>query len=262
MATAAYELQQDESLRGKVSEAEWAARVELAAAFRIAVARGWNRSTANHMTARVPDQPQYFLMNAADFAWDEITASNLLKLDMDGNVVSDTHRKPRPAGLNFHSALQRERPHLNCTLHVHPAAGVVVSAWEEGLQFFDQGSCGVYGQVTYHDFEGLAQEADEAPRILADLGDKYTMIMRNHGLLSVGRTVPEAIAYMDRLVNACAAQERILATSHATPRPLSKEVCEFTVSQMAKRAGNKPIGNTEFQASFRRQLRQDPSFTH
>ena len=98
MATAAYELQQDESLRGKVSEAEWAARVELAAAFRIAVARGWNRSTANHMTARVPDQPQYFLMNAADFAWDEITASNLLKLDMDGNVVSDTHRKPRPAG--------------------------------------------------------------------------------------------------------------------------------------------------------------------
>ena len=113
--------------------------------------------------------------------------------------------------------------------------------------------------MTYHDFEGLAQEADEAPRILADLGDKYTMIMRNHGLLSVGRTVPEAIAYMDRLGNAC---ERILATSHATPRPLSKEVCEFTVSQMAKRAGNKPIGNTEFQASFRRQLRQDPSFTH
>lgn len=260
MATAAYELVEEESLRGKVSEAEWNARVELAAAFRIAVSRGWNKSTANHMTSRVPDQPEYFLMNAADFAWDEITASNLLKLDHDGKVVSDTDRKPRPAGLNFHSAIQREMPHIGCTLHCHPSAGVVVSAWEEGLQYFDQSSCGVYGQVGYHDFEGLAQEADEAPRILADLGDRYTMIMRNHGLLSVGRTVPEAMAYMDRLVRACETQERILSTSHAMPRPLSKEVCEWTASQMQKRANNKPIGDVEFQASFRRELRSDPSF--
>ncbi len=260
MTMAAYDLPKVESLQGKVSEAEWAARVELAAAFRIAVSRNWNKSTANHMTARVPDQPEYFLMNAADFAWDEVTASNLLKLDMDGNVVSDTDRKPRPAGLNFHSALQRERDHLNCTVHIHPTAGVVVSAWEEGLQFFDQGSCGVYGQVAYHDYEGLAQEEDEAPRILSDLGDKYAMIMRNHGLLSVGRTVPEAFAYMDRLVNACATQERILAASHASPRPLSEEICEITAAQMRKRSGNKPLGDVEFQASFRRQLREDPSF--
>lgn len=260
MSISAYELPEVESLQGKVSDAEWTARVELAAAFRIAVSRGWNKSTANHMTARVPDQPEYFLMNAADFAWDEITASNLLKLDMDGEVVSDTDRKPRPAGLNFHSALQRERAHLNCTVHIHPGPGVVVSAWEEGLQFFDQGSCGVYGQVGYHDYEGLAEEADEAPRILNDLGDKYTLIMRNHGLLSVGRTVPEAIAYMDRLVGACATQERILAASHATPRPLPDNICEITASQMAQRAGNKPLGDVEFQASVRRQLREDPSF--
>ena len=262
MTNAAYELIEDDSLQCTVSEAEWDARIELAAAFRIAVARGWNKSTANHMTARVPDQPEYFLMNAANFAWDEITASNLLKLDMDGNVVSNTDRKPRPAGLNFHSALQRERRHLNCTVHIHPGPGVVVSAWEEKLQFFDQGSCGVYGQVTYHNYEGLANEADEAPRILYDLGDKYTMIMRNHGLLSVGRTVPEAIAYMDRLVRACETQERVLAAYHATPRPLPQKVCEHTAAQMAARAGNKPLGDIEFQASFRRQLRADPSFTH
>ena len=261
MTAAAYDLPDVESLQGKVSEAEWDARVELAAAFRIAVSRGWNKSTANHMAARVPDQPECFLMNGADFAWDEVTASNLLKLDLDGNVVSDTDRKPRPAGLNFHSALIRERDHLNCTVHIHPAAGVVVSAWEEGLQFFDQGSCGVYGQVAYHDYEGLAQEEDGATRILSDLGDKYTMIMRNHGLLSVGRSVPEAFAYMDRLVNACATQERILAASHATPRPLPKQVCEFTAGQMRKRAGNKPLGDIEFRASFRRQLREDASFT-
>jgi len=260
MALLDYEIGREETLRGKVSAAEWDARVELAAAFRIAVARGWNNSTANHMTSRVPDQPDYFLMNASDFAWDEVTASNLLKLDMDGNVVSDTDRKPRPAGLNFHSALQRERRHLGCTLHIHALAGVVVSALEEGLQFFDQGSCGIYGEVAYHDFEGIAEEADEAPRILSDIGDKYILIMRNHGLLSVGRTVPEAMSYMDSLVTACETQERILATSHATPRPLSKETCEITASQFKKRAGNKPIGGTEFAAAYRRLLRADPSF--
>ena len=139
-------------------------------------------------------------------------------------------------------------------------AGVVVSAWEEGLQFFDQGSCGVYGQVAYHNFEGIAEEEDEGPRIIADLNGKYTLIMRNHGLLSVGRTVPEAMAYMDRLVNACAVQERILATNHATPRPLSREICESTASQFAKRAGNRPIGEAEFEACVRRELRKDPSF--
>ncbi|NKB21681.1 MAG: hypothetical protein GKS01_14415 [Alphaproteobacteria bacterium] len=259
MATSAISLHEDESLRGKVSEAEWDARVQLAAAFRICYANGWNGSTANHMTARVPDEPEHFLMNASDFAWDEITASNLLKLDHDGKVLSDTDRKPRPAGLNFHSAIQREMPHIDCTIHLHPKAGVVVSAMKEGLMFFDQGSCSVYGQVTYHDFEGIAQEADEAPRILADLGDKYTMIMRNHGLLTVGRTIAEAMAFMGRLVGACETQERLLATN-ATPVPLSKEVCEFTVSQIAGRSGNAPIGDTDWQAQFRRLVRQDTSF--
>lgn len=260
MANVAYEIDREESLRGTVSDAEWDARVELAAAFRIAVARGWNNTTANHMTARIPDQSDFFLMNAGDFAWDEITASNLLKLDMDGNVVSDTDRRPRPAGLNFHSALQRECRHLGSTIHIHAPAGVVVSAWEEGLQFFDQGSCGVYGQVGYHDYEGIAEVEDEGPRIIADLDGRYTLIMRNHGLLSVGRTVPEAMAYMDRLVGACEVQERVMATSHATPRPLSKEICEVTAAQFSKRAGNKPIGDTEFQACVRRALRDDPSF--
>ena len=259
MADAAIHLHREDSLRTKVSEAEWDARVELAAAFRICVMRGWNKSTGNHMTARVPDAPEYFLMNAADFAWDEITASNLLKLDMDGEVVSDTDRRPRPAGLNFHSALQREKPELGCTLHLHPMAGVVVSAMQEELMFFDQSSCSLYGQVTYHDFEGLAQEADEAPRILSDLGDSYVMIMKNHGLLTVGRTVPEAIAWMDRLVRACETQERLLATN-STPRQVSEEVLKWTHSQMQARANNQPIGDVEFQASFRRAARQDPSF--
>ena len=259
MATNIISPQSEETLKGKVSDPEWQVRMELAAAFRIAYHRGWNASTANHMTARVPNEPQFFLMNAADFSWDEITASNLLKLDHDGNVIGATNRKPRPAGLNFHSAIQRELPHICCTLHLHPMAGVVVSSMQEGLMFFDQGSCGVYGQVSYHDFEGIAQEADEAPRILSDLGNKFTMIMRNHGLLTVGRTVAEAMTYMGRLVRACETQERLLSTN-ATPVPLSEEICEFTVKQFSSRAGNKPIGDIEWKAAVRRQVRLDPSF--
>lgn len=261
MAQAAITLHEDtESLRGKVSEAEWDARVELAAAFRMCYARGWNGGTANHMTSRIPDEPGTFLMNASIYAWDEITASNLLKLDHTGTVLSDTDLRPRPAGLNFHTALQREKPEIGCTLHLHPMAGILVSAMEEGLMYFDQSSCAVYGQVTYHDFEGLAQEADEAPRILSDLGDRFTMIMRNHGLLTVGRTVPEALAYMGRLVHACEVQARLLGTTGATPRKVPQDVLEWTKQQMEARAGNKPIGDVDFQAAFRRLVRQDPSF--
>ena len=259
MAKSLAALEEEETLRGKVSDVEWNARVELAAAFRICSMRGWNSSTANHMTSRVPDQPDHFLMNASDFAWDEITASNLLKLDMDGNVVSHASRKPRPAGLNFHSAIQRELPGISSSLHLHPMAGVVVSAMEDGLMYFDQNACALYNQVTYHDYEGLAQESDEAPRILSDLGDKYVMIMKNHGLLTIGRTIPETLAWMGRMVQACETQERLLATG-ATPRHLSQEVVEWTHSQQQGRSNNEPIGEVEFQAAFRRAARHDPSF--
>lgn len=249
----------EKSLKNEVSKTEWSARVELAGAFRICVSRGWNETTANHMTARVPDQPNYFLMNASDCSWAEVTASNLLKLDLNGKVVGNTERRPRPAGLNFHSAIQREMPKINCSLHLHPIAGVVISAIQEGLMFFDQGSCSLYGSVSYHEFEGIAEEEDEAPRILSDLGENYAMIMYNHGLLTVGRTVPEAVAYMQSLIDTCDKQYRILSMN-ATPKPLSAELCQWTKSQMANRSNNQPIGETEFLAAFRREIRQDPSF--
>lgn len=159
MTLAAYDFLEVESLQGEVSEGERDTRVELAAAFRIAVSRDWNKSTANHMTTRVPDQPDCFLMNAADFAWGEVSASNLLKLDMGCNVVSDTDRKPCPGGRNFHSALQRERDYIDCTVHIHPGAGVV----GRRAAVFRSRSCGVCGQAAYHDYEGLAQDADEVP---------------------------------------------------------------------------------------------------
>lgn len=247
------------SVRNRVSAAEWDARVELAAAFRAAYHFGWNRTIANHFTARVPDEPGHFLMNPRGFGWHEITASDLVKLDFDGKVLSDTELMPGPAGLNFHSAILRAKPHIACTMHIHPMQGVVVSALEGGLRFYDQESCSIYGQVSYHAFEGLAQEKDEAPRIIADLGDRFTMLMLNHGLLSVGRTVGEAFTCMEKLLRACETQVRILSTGMKA-RELSPEVCAHTYAQMEGRRGNKPAGALEWQMYRRLVERLDPSF--
>jgi ribulose-5-phosphate 4-epimerase/fuculose-1-phosphate aldolase len=232
-------------LRDRVSRAEWDTRMELAAAFRAAYQLGWNRTISNHMTARLPDRHGHFLMNPRGLGWHEITASNLIKLDLDGNVLSDTELMPGPAGLNFHSAILRAKPELGCTLHLHAMQGVIVSTLEEGLRFFDQESCAIYGQVSYHRFEGLAEEEDEAPRIIADLGDKFTMIMLNHGLLTVGRTIGEAFSYMDKLIRACDTQVRIMSTG-GTARQIPVEVCEHTYRQIEARRGNKPAGELEW----------------
>jgi ribulose-5-phosphate 4-epimerase/fuculose-1-phosphate aldolase len=259
MATSLAAVRNDSSVRGKVSDAEWDARVQLAAAFRVATHLGWNFGNRNHMTLRIADEPGNFLMNAANFGWHEITASNLLKIDRDGGILTDTDMTPGPAGLNFHSALLRSNPKLASTMHIHPKDGVVVSAMEEGLMFFDQGGCSVYGQVAYHDFQGLADEKDEAPVIVRELADKFTMIMRNHGLLSVGRTIGEAFTYMASLVSACETQVRLMSTG-TNIRPLSKEVCEHTAGQLQGRYRGKPRGDVEWKMYLRFAEQLDPSF--
>ncbi len=250
MATTTAGLTQRAPDRDRVSAPEWETRVELAAAFRAVYHFGWNRTISNHMTARLPDNPAHFLMNPRGLGWHEITAGNLIKLDLDGHVLSETELLPGPAGLNFHSAILRAKPEITCTMHLHPIQGVIVSALEEGLQFFDQESCSIYGQVSYHQFEGLAEEKDEAPRIIADLGDKFTMIMLNHGLLTVGRTIGEAFVYMDKLIRACETEVRILSTG-AKARPLPADVCEHTYRQMEGRRGNKPAGELEWKMVLR-----------
>ena len=247
------------SLRGRVSDAEWETRVNLAAAFRVAHHHGWNETVRNHITARLPDAPEHFLMNPMGLGWHEITASNLLKVDLDGTVLTESDLAPGPAGLNFHSAILRAKPDLNCTFHIHPTQGVAVSAMKDGLIYVDQGGCALYGQVAYHEFEGLAEEADEAPRIVSDLGDKFAMIMWNHGLLTVGRTIGEAVTYMASLVAACDLQIRLMSTG-AEIRSIPEEVLEHTSRQMAKRRGNKPGGELDWQMYLRLADRLDPSF--
>jgi len=243
----------------EVSEAEWDMRVQLAAAFRVAHHLGWNDTIFNHIVARIPDAPDTFLMNAGDLGWHEVTASNLVKLHVDGTVLSDTDVPPNPAGLNFHSCILRTKPEINCTLHIHAVDGVVVSAMKDGLQFFDQSSCALYGEVAYHDFEGLAQDEDEGPRIVADLGDKFALIMWNHGLLTVGRTIGEAFTYMRRLTLACETQVKLMATG-AEVRAMSEDVIKRTHEQMTARTGNKPAGDREWNMALRLAERLDPSF--
>src|ERR1044071_6297430 len=203
----------------EISPAERALRVELAAAFRVAFHFGWNHGINNHITVRLPDRPDGFLMNPFGLGWGEITASNLVTVDFSGKVLSHDGVKLAPAGYNFHSGILKARRDLNCVFHVHATAGVVISATKRGLEIVDQSGCHLYGEFAGHDFEGFAQEEDEVPRILRDLGDKHCLMMWNHGLLTVGRTLGEAFQYMRRLIDACALYERLLATG-AEIRPI------------------------------------------
>ena len=245
-------------LRNAVSDAEWETRVDLAAAFRVAHHLGWNNTINNHIAARVPGEPDHFLMNPVGLGWHEIKASDLIKSDWSGNYLSETTMTLAPAGFNFHSAILREKRNLNCTFHIHPLAAVLVSAMEDGLMFYDQSSCSLYGQVSYHDFEGLAQEKDEAPRIIADLGDNFAMIMRNHGALTVGRTIGEAFSYMRRLVGACEVQSRLLACG-VKLRKVPQDVLEFTKSQMDARHPGKPYGELDWKMYRRLAEQLDPA---
>jgi ribulose-5-phosphate 4-epimerase/fuculose-1-phosphate aldolase len=242
-----------------MSVAERSLRVELAAAFRVAHHYRWNLQILNHITARLPDRPDRFLMNPYGLGWDEITASNLVTVDFDGRVLSHDGVKLAPAGYNFHSGILKARPHLNCVIHVHATPGVVIAATKGGLKIVDQSGCHLYGEVAGHDFEGFAQEEDEVPRILADLGDKHCLMMWNHGLLTVGRTLGEAFQYMRRLVDACELYERLLATG-AEIRLIPEDVLVFTRKQIDEKRKTPAYSDNEWQYHLRLAQRLDPSF--
>jgi ribulose-5-phosphate 4-epimerase/fuculose-1-phosphate aldolase len=244
-----------------MSPAESALRVELAAAFRVGHHYRWNLQINNHITARIPDCPDRFLMNPYGPGWDEITASNLVTVDFSGKILSHEGVKLAPAGYNFHSGILKARAQVGCVLHVHAMSGVVVSAMKDELKIVDQSGCHIYGEVGTHHYEGFAQEEDEVPRILADLGDKHCLLMHNHGLLSVGRTIGEAFLYMRRLIDACELQERLMATGAAI-RELPRDVLEFTRAQINEKRKSPAYSDAEWQYHLRLAERLDPAFKH
>jgi ribulose-5-phosphate 4-epimerase/fuculose-1-phosphate aldolase len=202
MSAAASEL----NVRERVSDEEWQQRIDLAACYRMIAMYGWDDLIFTHISARVPGPDEHFLINAYGLLFEEMTASSLVKVDLDGNTVLETPHPVNPAGFTIHSAVHEAREDAGCVLHTHTRAGVAVSAQAGGLQPLSQISLIPYASLAYHDYEGIALNEDEKPRLVADLGDKNFLILRNHGLLTIGRTIPEAFLFMYALETACQTQ--------------------------------------------------------
>jgi ribulose-5-phosphate 4-epimerase/fuculose-1-phosphate aldolase len=249
------------ALERKVSAVEQKLRLELAAVFRIAHHLGWNVDTLNHISLRIPGTDT-FLMNPQGLGWDEMTASSLSTLDYSRNVLSHSGLEVQPAGYNFHSGILKARPDVDCVMHVHETAGTAIGAIDEPepLVILSQGGCRLYQEVGYHGFEGLAQEEDEVPRMLADLGpSKHTLIMRNHGLLSIGATLGEAFGFMRALIDACKLQVEVMATGRRL-KPIPPELQAHTKGQMNGRLGNAPREDISWAYWLRLAERLDPAF--
>ena len=205
---------QSPGVRGRVSAEEWDIRVNLAACYRLIAMYGWDDLIFTHISARVPGPDEHFLINAYGLLFEEMTASSLVKVDLEGQVVMDTPYPINPAGFTIHSAVHEARPDAGCVLHTHTRAGVAVSAQAGGLQPISQISLFPFASLAYHDYEGIALNEEEKPRLVADLGDCKFLILRNHGLLTVGQSIPEAFLFMYALETAC--QTQIAAQSGGT----------------------------------------------
>jgi ribulose-5-phosphate 4-epimerase/fuculose-1-phosphate aldolase len=199
------------TIREQVPEQEWQARVDLAAAYRLVALYGWDDLIFTHISSRVPGGEHHFLLNPYGMMFDEVTASSLVKVDLAGNKVTESPYFVNPAGFTIHSAVHAAREDALCVMHLHTDYGVAVSAQQVGLLPISQQAMLALASLAYHDYEGLALNEEEKPRLVADLGDKSHLILRNHGLLTVGRTAAEAFLSMFLLQRAC--QIQILAQS-------------------------------------------------
>lgn len=194
-------------------------RRDLAAVYRLVALEGWDDLIFTHISARVPGPEHHFLINAFGLRFDEITASNLVKVDIEGNPVGPTSQIVNPAGFVIHSALHMARDDARCVIHLHTDDGVAVAAQEDGLLPLSQHALMVRDEVAYHDYEGIAFDLDERERLAADLGDRHLMLLRNHGTLSVGPSCPAAWLAMYFLERACTMQVRAQSTGARLAQP-------------------------------------------
>ena len=195
-----------DSLKDMVSAEEWQLRCDLAACYRLVAAYGWSDLVFTHVSARIPGPEHHFLINPSGLMFDEITASSLVKVDQDCRKLSDSPFPVNPAGFVIHSAIHQVREDAGCVLHTHSRAGVAVSAQKCGVLPISQQSTFVLSSLGYHEYEGVALRDDEKSRLQADLGHANYLMLRNHGLLTVGRTVPEAFLNMYVFENTCRIQ--------------------------------------------------------
>ncbi|MBL8770269.1 MAG: class II aldolase/adducin family protein [Phenylobacterium sp.] len=199
------------SLKGKVSAEEWQARVDLAALYRLVALYGWDDLIYTHISARIPGPEHHFLINPYGLTFEEITASSLVKIDLDGNILQETPYFINPAGFTIHSAVHAAREDAKFVMHLHTDQGVAVAAQKEGLLPLSQHALIVIPRLAYHDYEGIALNHDERERLVADIGDKPLMLLRNHGTLSTGETAADCWLGMFYLERACTMQVQALS---------------------------------------------------
>jgi ribulose-5-phosphate 4-epimerase/fuculose-1-phosphate aldolase len=210
-------------VRSQVSAEEWQVRVDLAACYRLVALHGWDDLVFTHITARVPGSDHHFLINPYGMLFDEVTASSLVKVDLEGSKVMASAYEINPAGFTIHSAVHAAREDAQCVIHLHTEAGVAVSAQKDGLLPLSQNALFPMASLAYHDYEGIALREDEKARLVRDLGERSFMILRNHGTLTVGRSVADAFLFMFVLERACRIQ--LLAQSSGSalisvPKPI------------------------------------------
>jgi ribulose-5-phosphate 4-epimerase/fuculose-1-phosphate aldolase len=246
------------TIRDQVSAEEWQARVDLAAAYRLVALHGWDDLIFTHISARVPGPEHHFLLNPYGMMFDEVTASSLVKIDLAGNKVTESPYFINPAGFTIHSAVHAAREDALCVMHLHTDYGIAVSAQKDGLLPISQQAMLALQSLAYHDYEGLALNEEEKPRLVADLGDKNHMILRNHGLLTVGRTAAEAFLAMFLLERACKIQ--ILAQSGGAELVgISNQVLHLVESQVKAVTVGQGAGLT-WPGLLRKLDRIDPSY--
>jgi len=247
------------SLEGKVSPEEWKIRVDLAAAYRLIAYYGWDDIIFTHLSARIPGPEHHFLLNPYNLMFEEVTASSLVKVDMAGLPVDPTPFITNPAGFTIHSAIHMAREDAHAVMHLHTPHGQAVSAHSEGLLPLTQTAMLIREDVAYHDYEGVAVDLDERERLIANIGNKGAMLLRNHGTLAVGETVGEAFLKLYFLERACQAQILALSAGEDKLNNPPQGAPEVT-AQQGKLGLKMAAGALAWPALLRKAYRLDPSF--
>ena len=253
-----------QSMKDRCSPEEWKTRVDLAACYRLVAHYDMADMMANHISARVPGEDNAFLINAYGMLYEEITASSLIKIDVDGNILArpdfgDLDYGINKAGYVIHGAIHRARHDVECVIHTHTWAGMAVSSLECGLLPMTQTAMRFLG-IGYHDYQGVVLDSAEEQSLLRDLGQGEALILRNHGLLAVGKTIAEAFNWMHRLELACRTQLAAMATG-AKLVPVPQHVLDKTYLNYQPQT-RRPYGVMEWPALLRKLDRMDPSFRH
>ena len=245
-------------VKSQVSAEEWAVRQDLAAAYRLVAHYGWDDMVFTHLSARVPGSEEHFLLNPFGYLFNEVTASNLVKIDTEGHVVLDHGHQVNAAGFTIHSAVHMARHDANAVMHLHTDAGVAVSSMASGLLPLNQHAYFVYNDLAYHEWEGVALDLDERERLVGDLGSKKLMMLRNHGTLALGSSIASCFLSMYYLERACTMQ--IGALAGGTPHMAQQKGVDAMQAMLAKGDIWQSLAKSAWPALRRQADRLDPGY--